>query len=291
MFRQSLDESAVHVVLDVRPNGFVEFMTRSTAGGPTTYIGGIQSSFPVSLKLTRMDAGVTSTFTAFVSDASTDGWQQVGAVQIAMGPNATAGFVVTNQDTSALNTATFDSVAVFSAASIDADIGDVGVAGGAVASGGDTRVSGGGADIWGTVDAFNFDYTSLANDGGMYARVIGVNNTSSFAKAGIMIRASTDPSAAHVILDVKPDGGIEFMTRPTSGGTTTFLAGATRSFPILLYLVRSGTTVNAYVVDGSQNTPIGSASIDLPSDALIGLAVTSHERGTLTTATFDQISR
>jgi len=29
----------------------------------------------------------------------------------------------------------------------------------------------------------------------------------------------------------------------------------------------------------------------LPSDALIGLAVTSHQRGTLATGSFEQISR
>ena len=125
----------------------------------------------------------------------------------------------------------------------------------------------------------------------MYARVTSVDNTDPYAKAGIMIRASTDPSAAHVILDVKPDGGIEFMARSAAGSTTNFIAGATRSFPVLFYLVRTGGTINGYVIDGTQNTLIGSLSIDLPSDALIGLAVTSHVRGTLATATFDQVSR
>jgi hypothetical protein len=38
-------------------------------------------------------------------------------------------------------------------------------------------------------------------------------------------------------------------------------------------------------------TPIGSIDIDLPQDALIGGAVTSHERGTPATGTFSGISR
>ena len=108
----------------------------------------------------------------------------------------------------------------------------------------------------------------------MFARVTSLDDTDPYAKAGIMIRASTDPSAADVILDVKPDGGIEFMTRSAAGGTTNFLGGATRSFPVQFYLVRTGGTINGYVIDGTQNTLIGSVSIDLPSGALIGLAVT-----------------
>jgi hypothetical protein len=231
-----------------------------------------------------------NTFTGFVSPNGSD-WQFVGSTDVAMPTHINAGLAVTSHDTTMLNTATFDHAAVASAAPIDLDIGDVGAAGGVAVSDTGTQVSGSGADIWGTTDAFNYDYTSLINDGGMFARVTSLENTSPFAKAGIMIRASTDPSAAHVILDVKPDGGIEFMARSTTGDTTTFLGGSTRSFPITLYLVRSGTTINAYVIDGTQNTPIGSVSIDLPSDALIGLAVTSHARGTLATATFDVVSR
>jgi hypothetical protein len=45
------------------------------------------------------------------------------------------------------------------------------------------------------------------------------------------------------------------------------------------------------VVDGNLLTLVGSVSTDLPSDALIGIAVTSHTPGTLATATLDQISR
>jgi hypothetical protein len=41
----------------------------------------------------------------------------------------------------------------------------------------------------------------------------------------------------------------------------------------------------------AQSTQVGSISIDLPSEALIGVAVTSHQRGTLATGTFETISR
>jgi hypothetical protein len=274
------------VILDARPDGSIEFMARATQGGEMAFVAGSSAAFPMWLKLQRTG----NTFTGFVSpDGSA--WQMVGSTDVSMPTNITVGMAVTSHDTSALNTATFDHVSVSSAAPIDTDIGDVGATGGVAVSDVNTRVLGAGADIWGTQDAFNYYYTSLINDGQMFVRVTSLDNTSPFAKAGIMIRASTDPSAAHVILDVKPDGGVEFMMRSVAGGSTTFLAGTTRSFPVQLYLQRTGTTINAYVVDVNQLTPVGSVTTDLPSDALIGIAVTSHTRGTLATATLDQISR
>jgi hypothetical protein len=275
------------VILDICPNGTIEFMARAEQNGQMAFLAGSGASFPVWLKLER----VGNEFTASIRSDDGSPWQFIGSTSVSMYTNISVGLAVTSHDTSALNTSTFDNVVVSSAAPNDLDIGDVGVAGGVGFSDVNTRVSGGGADIWGTQDAFNYYYTSLINDGQMSAKVTSLDNTSPFAKAGIMIRASTDPSAAHVILDVKPDGGIEFMTRSATGASTTFLAGTTRSFPVELYLKRSGSTVTGYVIDGTQVTQVGWVSADLPSEALIGLAVTSHQRGTLATGFFEQISR
>jgi hypothetical protein len=111
MFRDSLDPGATHVILDVKPDGFVEFLARSTTGGSTTYVGGVQTSFPVSLKLQRNDDSAGSIFMAYALDASNT-WQPIAWVQIPMGPNATAGLAVTSHDTAMLNTASIDTVAV-----------------------------------------------------------------------------------------------------------------------------------------------------------------------------------
>ena len=40
-----------------------------------------------------------------------------------------------------------------------------------------------------------------------------------------MMRAAVTATAADVVLDIKPDGGIEFMRRATDGGPTKFIAG------------------------------------------------------------------
>src|SRR5262249_37171241 len=91
-----------------------------------------------------------------------------------------------------------------------ADVGDVGTPGYAYqGSAGDLFVGGAGSDIWGTADSFRFVHQSIL-DGEISAVIAGESNTHPFAKAGVMIRQTLDPRSPHVVLDVKPDGGVEF---------------------------------------------------------------------------------
>jgi len=100
-------------------------------------------------------------------------------------------------------------------------------------------ISGAGADIWGTSDAFHAVTRTLSGDSQLTTRVVSEQNTNAFAKAGLMI-GDASPDAARVILDVKPDGGVEFMARSTAGAAMTFVAASSGSFPVWLRLTRAG---------------------------------------------------
>lgn len=171
------------------------------------------------------------------------------------------------------------------------DVGATGAAGSAGASGGTFTVEGAGSDIWGSADSFQFVYQQMTGDGQITARVLGLENTSSFAKAGVMIRGTLSAGSAHAILDMKPAGGLEFMTRSTSGGATSFIAGTTATPPPWVRLTRSGTTISAaWSTDGATWTPIGTTTLTLPTTVYVGLAVTSHTSGVLALASFDNVS-
>ncbi len=170
------------------------------------------------------------------------------------------------------------------------DVGTVGLAGSTSYSGGVFTVTGAGADIWGSADAFQFAYHTMNGDGFTVARVTSVQNTNSFAKAGVMLRGSTAAGAADVILDVKPDGAIEFMARTAQGGSTTWYGGMGTSGPVWLMLVRSGSTVSAYAAqDGNPWSSLGTLIVNFPTTVDAGLAVTSHSTQQLNTATFDNV--
>jgi PLD-like domain len=171
------------------------------------------------------------------------------------------------------------------------DVGSTGRTGSASFASGTFTVSGAGANIWGTSDAFQYVSQSVNGDAQIVARVASIQNTNTFAKAGVMLRQSTAANAAHVILDVRPDGSIEFMTRSSTGGDTTYLAGAFQPAPAWLRLSRSGSTVTGSVsANGASWTTVGSITTAISSNATIGLAVTSIDTTTLNTSTFDNVT-
>src|SRR5204863_6316843 len=138
------------------------------------------------------------------------------------------------------------------------DVGTPGVAGYTTSAGSQFTVRGAGADIWNTADAFQYAYRALGGDGQLVARVTAVQSTNPFAKAGVMLRESGASNARHVILDVKPDGGVELMTRSDAGGQTTFVAGGSNALPVWVKLVRSGSTITGYTSrDGSSWSAVG----------------------------------
>jgi regulation of enolase protein 1 (concanavalin A-like superfamily) len=172
-----------------------------------------------------------------------------------------------------------------------ADIGSVGQSGTASFDNGTFFVSGSGSDIWGSDDSFQFVSRTLAGDGAIIARVTGISNTNTFAKAGIMIRGSSSASAADVILDLRPSNGIEFMTRSSDGGATAYLGGAVQAPAVWLRLTRSGTTIAAAVsTDGLSWASAGTTTLEETGPVLVGLAVTSHDTSQLNTSTFDNVT-
>ena len=280
------DQYGATVILDVRPNGVIEFMTRPSAGAPMSFIAGSAMQFPVWLRLTRTG----NQFEAFISQVPINltGGSFLGFAEVAMRSNITAGLAVTSHDVSAINTATFDNVEVDSGNLTNVDLGDVGATGGFQTNSDGTLTQwGSGADIWGTQDAFNYEYREFVNDGSMLLYVKGLDDTNVFAKVGIMIRHLIDPAAKHVMVDVTPGGHVEFLMRETWGGETAYLGGGSFHFPVYLRLERSGTSITGSASqDGSQWVTFGTVSPDLPADVYIGTAVTSHNRGITASATF-----
>ncbi len=289
MMRAGFDAASAHALLDVKPDGGVEFLHRPTNGGSTSYLGGAPAAgFPVWLRLTA-DAYITA-------EISNDGqnWQRVGRVQASYG---LAGLAVTSHDNAVLNHSLFSNVsAVVVGGAVgpwsQSDVGAVSVPGAATGTEGSLTVSGEGADIWGAADAFHYVYQSVGDaQVDLVARVTTLQNTNAYAKAGLMFRADLSASSPHVLLDVKPDGGVEFMARLSSGAQTTFMAGAPKGVPAWLRLHRAGTTFTASTSsDGTSWTAVGSVDVGAVRTGYAGIVVTSHQPGALTTATLDAVS-
>jgi len=67
------------------------------------------------------------------------------------------------------------------------------------------------ADIWGTSDDFAYSYAYAAADFEMKAKVVSLDNTNSWAKAGIMARCELGDNSAHANILVTPSSGAAFQ--------------------------------------------------------------------------------
>jgi hypothetical protein len=174
---------------------------------------------------------------------------------------------------------------------LDIDIGNVRLAGSASYTSGAFTLSGSGADIGDTTDAFHFVYQPLIGDGTMIARVTDMTNTDSWAAVGVMIRENLDANARQAMVAVTPRHGVAFQRRLRTGGGSYHTAGTSVGTPYWVKLVRTGNNFTAYQsADGSKWVPISSATIDMAIGVYIGLAVTSHNNNTLNTVKLDNVS-
>jgi len=175
----------------------------------------------------------------------------------------------------------------------DADVGATGAAGSASYSGGTFSVTGAGADVWGTADAFHYAWRTLAGDGTIVARVATIQNVNAWTKAGVMMRNSTSPSAAQAFMLIASSSakGAPFQRRTADGATSVSTSGPLVTAPYWVKLVRAGNVITGSTSpDGSSWTQVGSDTFTMGSTIDVGLAVSSHVAGTNATATFDNVT-
>ncbi len=174
-----------------------------------------------------------------------------------------------------------------------ADVGAVGVSGTASFDSATSAfsVTGAGADIWGAADAFHYAYRTLSGDGSIVARVKSVENVATWTKAGVMIRATLDPGSPHATMIVSAGKGLAFQRRTAAGGVSVSTAGPLAAAPRWVRIDRAGSTLTAYQsTDGASWSLVGSDTIAMATQVLVGLAVSSHNTSSAATAAFDSVA-
>ncbi len=177
-----------------------------------------------------------------------------------------------------------------SSAWADRDIGSPGLAG-SLTQAGTLTVKASGADIWSTSDQFNFAYQTLSGDGSIIARVVSIQNTDPWAKAGVMLRDTLAADSVQAMTILTPINGVRFQRRVLKGYQSAGSTGPSVSAPYWVKLVRSGDTFTGYSSpDGVTWTLVGSDTIIMSASVYVGLAVTSHNNTVLCTAVFDNVT-
>ena len=291
MFRTSTDVAAPYYAIVATPGNGTVVQYRTTEGGSTTQLTGVTTGAPIYIEVVRSG----DTFTAYTSSDGVN-WTEYPDSQVtisALSGSLLAGMADTSHSQFGTSTAVFDDFTFTPGAPSlpppwsDADVGSPTPAGSASYANGVFTLNGGGNDIWGTNDQFNYVSQSLTGDGSIVARVTSQSDTDPWAKSGVMIKQSTTGGSAYALLAVTPGNGVAFQY-----GFNSDVSGGSYTFPnAWLELTRSGNTVTAYSSpDGNTWTEVGTTTVSLTDPVTMGLFVCSHNSGELNTSTFDNVS-
>jgi hypothetical protein len=161
-------------------------------------------------------------------------------------------------------------------------------------------MTGSGADIWdisgigtGYHDEFHFAYKTLTGSGSIIARVVSVENTNGWAKAGVMIRETLDADSKHAMAVVTPLQGVSFQRRNDTGSTSAADTTSGISAPHWVKIERdlSGNFAAYQSTNGSNWQMVGLPdNISMTSNVYIGLAVTSHDAALTCQAVFSNVT-
>jgi len=139
-----------------------------------------------------------------------------------------------------------------------------------------------GSDIWNKHDDCGFYYDTASGDGVWTCRVGRLSATKSWAKGGLMIRASTHSGSTNVDLVVTPGNGVVFQYRPVANQPQQNGAGQIdplAAAPVYLKLQKQGNVYTAWdSPDGKSwgNKGIIAAKPDIVGASyLVGLCATS----------------
>jgi hypothetical protein len=296
MIRNGIGADAPNVMQAITPSG-AQFQYRPDYAAQTTSSTPIAKSIPTWLRLVRSG----STFVGFFSNDLVN-WTQTAdpiTVDNLSYDSLLMGMAVTSHKAGTPMTATLDHFAwtpYSTQTLVDADVGitTAAQAGSRSELGSSETIVAGGSDIYNSADQFHYAFTNRTGDVVVTARVTSLGATDPWAKAGLMIRSSSAGGASNAMIEVTASQGAQFQYRSTANQATSKVTVTGNAAPKWLRLTRSGNTFKGEMANASSGpwTQVGSTVTinGFAAKALIGLAVTSHNVNSKTTATFTDVT-
>jgi hypothetical protein len=152
------------------------------------------------------------------------------------------------------------------------------------------KVTGGGANIWGKQDAFQFVYKKVSGDLTLSADVQFIGKgVEHHRKLALMVRQSLTPDSAYADVALHGDGSTALQYRPSAGVDTSEFRAAMVS-PTHLSINRHGNEFTITAGDiGVKPATVGPIIVTMQDPVYVGLAVCSHNADVLETAIFSNV--
>ncbi|MHB1033007.1 MAG: PA14 domain-containing protein [Pirellulales bacterium] len=170
------------------------------------------------------------------------------------------------------------------------------------ASTGDWVVWGGGSDIWNNNDSFHYEYATTTGDFQATVRTKNIQNTSGWAKAGIMARNELVPSSVYALSRATPGNGSGSISwRDTAGGgsgdNNTTAPNSNMGYPGVAPIWQRLTRVeqdfftqwapDVNGAPGKWSFPLEHRLTNATEAMYLGLAVTANNTSRVTEGLFD----
>ena len=171
------------------------------------------------------------------------------------------------------------------------DLGDARPKGRSAMLAGIWTVSGGGSDIWNQSDECHLVHQPGPSGLRMTVRLVSMEDTDEWHKAGLMLRAQLAPDAAMAAVIVARSQ-LQFLYRKEPAAPAEAVGMPVTGYPVWLRLERRDGVVAAAVSrDGTTWDTFGEpqAIPALAGAGPVGLAVCSHNRSVTGTAVFDHL--
>jgi TolB protein len=157
------------------------------------------------------------------------------------------------------------------------------------AANGEYRITGGGANMWGKVDAFHFVWKRATGNFAITADVHFIGKgAEAHRKAVLAVRQSLDANAAYADLALHGDGLTALQFRPISGAETSEVRSSLNA-PVRIRMERRGAQ---FLMSVGKPQPLAAsvpATVVLDGPVYIGLGVCSHDAQVLETAVFSNV--
>ena len=151
-------------------------------------------------------------------------------------------------------------------------------------------VEGSGDDVWGNSDQFYYVHTPFYGNIEASCRVASIENSYSWAKSGLMIRATLDSNSKQSMVCLTPGNGVanQYRINTSGGSSNTNLSGF--NAPVYIKITRIDSVITTYYsLDEITWIEINNDTFTMPDSAYIGMFSCSHENINLHTAVFDHL--
>lgn len=295
MIRESSSEDSRHAFLTVSAGKGVALERRHEVGGGTTRSGKGNVAAPVWLRLIKEGTYIS----AFYSEDG-DNWSFLSEDILNFSDTIFIGLAVAAHGENDSVMADFGELNIVELQSesatetfISTDIGKVGVNGDAAYdSQTDTfLIEASGGDIGHIQDAFHYVFREVSGDFEGVAKLESLVAAQDWTKAGLMIRGDVQPDSLYFSIFMAQNVGLVYQSRTVVAGGSDWSMHEDFVDPVWMKVTRQGNLLQAYYSqNGNDWSFLDENTVDLPDKVLFGMALTSHEEGTLAYAEFSNLS-